>query len=477
MRKLERHLLRLASVLIVLGLSSDLLLGSAGERRWWGPALGAMLALLWAFTAWVLRRRRFQGDELLLPLVALLSGVGIVFLFHFQPALAWRQAIWLALGLAFFLLLTLALPTPARLEPYCYLSGAGAVLLLALTVLFGKSVGGARSWLEVGPLTFEPSELSKILLVIFLAGYLARAGENLVSRDLQLGGRLLPRPNWTYFGPALLVWGGSLLLLALQKDIGAAVLALAVFLLMVYAASGEKSLLLFGLFWSAAALAGAAAAFPHVRLRFLVWLHPWRSAAEGGYQVLQGLFALGTGGLWGTGLGQGHPDLIPAVATDLILAGIGEELGLAGSAAVLLALWLLLSRGLLIARRARDRFDQLLALGFTAVLAVQAFAITGGVVRLWPLTGVPFPFVSYGGSALISNLILVGLLAKVDAEKATSPPGQSIPLRTLAHLWTGSTAAVLLALLALVWWQLITGPSLAQDPRNPRTARQPNPKA
>lgn len=472
MRKLERHFLRWTSVLTIIGLSVDLFLGSTGEERWWGPALGAMLASLWAITAWILRRKHFQGDELLLPLVALLSGIGIVFLFHFQPALAWRQAMWLTLGLVFFLLLTLALPSSAWLESYCYLSGAGAFLLLALTLLFGKSIGGARSWLEVGPLTFEPSELSKILLVVFLAGYLARTGGNLVNRDLQVWGRLLPRPNWTYLGPALLVWGGSLLLLALQKDIGAAVLALAVFLIMVYIASGERALLLFGLFCSAAALAGAALIFPHVRLRFSVWLHPWRSATEGGYQLLQGLFALGTGGLWGTGLGHGQPEVIPAVATDLVLAGIGEELGLAGSAAVLLALWLLLGRGLIIARRARDRFDQLLALGFTAVLAVQAFAITGGVVRLLPLTGVPFPFVSYGGSALVSNLILIGLLAKVDAEGGTALPDRPLPERALVYLWTGITAAFSVALLALAWWQLMAGPGLAQDPRNPRVARR-----
>lgn len=366
--------------------------------------------------AWfVARRVGGRADPVLLPATALLSSLGFAVIWRLTPDLAVEQATWLLVGLAAFVLTLVLVRDDRMLDGYTYTIGLAGSILLLLPIVpgIGRVINGARLWVALGPISFQPAEFGKLLVVVFLASYLADKRELLASAK----GRFeLPRVK--DLGPLMIAWAASLAILFLEKDLGASLLYFAVFVVMLWVASGRAGYLIVGLVLFAAGAVAGYLLFSHVQLRVDYWLHaldPNKAYALGYGQIAQGQFALASGGLVGTGLGQGSPTLIPYAPTDFIFAAIGEELGLLGTAGVLLVYLSLIGRSLRIGIERTDAFGKLLATGLTTIVAVQTFVIVGGVTRLIPLTGITLPFVSYGGSSLIANLVILALLIRVSA--------------------------------------------------------------
>lgn len=379
-----------------------------------------------------------EADPTLLPLAALLTGFGFMMISRLDRDLARVQAVWAAVGVGAFVA-TLALVRRVRtLERYRYTFLFIGVAALVLPVLpgIGQEINGARLWVKIGPLNFQPGEAAKVLLVIFFAAYLADKRELLSSGTRHLGRIALPDPK--YLGPLLLAWGASLLIMVRQKDLGSSLLFFAVFAAMLYIATERASYLVVGL---GLFLGGAAVAyqlFDHVRERVATWQDPWPVAQDEGFQLVQSMFALGSGGFSGTGLGLGNPTTIPNVTTDFVFSAIGEELGLIGGVAVIAAVLLMCGSGFRIAVQAHRPFAKLFAAGLTTIIGIQTFVIVGGVTRVIPLTGVTLPFVSYGGSSLVANFVIVALLLRISADNAAAPSAAAL----LEPMGAASDAAV-----------------------------------
>ncbi len=358
----------------------------------------------------VLRFGLPMADGLILPLAAGLTFLGLVMIERLDPRLALEQLLWICVAATAFILVVLFLRKYEALARYKYTLGIAALALLALPMFLGTEVNGAKLWLKIGPMSFQPSELAKVLLVIFLAAFFAEKHELLsISTHRVLG---IPVPEIKFFVPLLVMWGVCVLMMIFQKDLGSSLLFFGIFICMLYVATARKTYVLVG---AAMFLLGAFLcylAFAHVQVRVETWLNPFNPATiqKESYQISQSLFALSSGGISGSGLGLGYPNFIPSVTTDFIFSAVGEELGLTGAVAVVLMYVLLVARGMKVALAHRDDFGKLLAVGLTSVIALQAFIIMGGVTRLIPLTGITLPFVSYGGSSLLANFILLGLL-------------------------------------------------------------------
>ncbi len=412
-RGTERSLLVYVILFLWLGLAGLYAAGAVSEVK---PAvfLNLLVTLAFAGAHLLLEKWQVKGDLLLFPLTAMLSTAGLVMIYRLSPEFAGRQLIRLVGGLAVFVLTVKKLPAYNKLEDYKYIYIFTGLLLLLAAVIFGTEAGGARSWINIGLLRFQPSELVKIIMVIFLAGYLEEKKEILAAGTRNLLG--IPVPGLQYTGPLLVMWGFSLVLLIFQKDLGTALIFFGTFLTMVFIATGRWSYVAAGtlLFTLGAGLCYLL--FPHVQVRVAVWLNPWSDLTGKGYQIVQSLFAVGSGGVYGTGLGLGRPTLVPAVHTDFVYSAWSEETGLLGAIALLMIYCLIIYRGFRIALRAGSGFGTLLAAGLTSLLAVQTLVIVGGVIKLLPLTGITLPFVSYGGSSLVSSFILLGLLTKISAE-------------------------------------------------------------
>ena len=383
----------------------------------YGPLIAGGLLVAW-FAA---RKLAPRADPVLLPIAALLSGLGFAMIFRLDAALApearlaQEQVTWLLLGLGAFVLTLLLVRDDRQLDAFTYTIGLGGVALLLLPVVpgIGATINGASLWVRIGNLSFQPAEFGKVLVVIFLASYLASKRELLAQGVGRLG---IPRPK--DLGPVLLAWGMALAVLFLEKDLGASLLYFGVFIVMLWVATGRPAYVLLGIVLFGVGAYVAWLTFSHVQLRVDYWLRaldPDKVFQLGYGQVAQGWFGLASGGLVGAGLGRGSPDLIPLPATDLIFAAIGEELGFLGTASILLLYVTLFGRGLRIALERSDPFGKLLATGLTTIVALQAFVIVGGVTRLIPLTGVTLPFVSYGGSSLVANFVLLALLVRVSS--------------------------------------------------------------
>ena len=359
-----------------------------------------------------------QADPVLLPLAALLNGIGYVIISRLDPALARAQAGWTAAGVAALVLTLIFVRRVRTLERfrYTFLFLGVVALLLPLLPGLGKTINGARLWVGIGPLNFQPGEAAKVLLVIFFAAYLVDKRELLASGTRRIGRMMLPAVK--HLGPLLLAWGFSILIMVQQKDLGSSLLFFAVFAAMLYIATERAAYLLLGL---SLFLGGAFIAyqlFDHVQDRVSIWLNPWPEAEDKGFQIVQSMFAFGTGGFEGTGLGLGNPQQIPNAATDFVFSAIGEELGLLGTIAVLAAILLFVGSGFRIAVQADRPFPKLFAAGLVTIIGVQTFVIIGGVTRVIPLTGVTLPLVSYGGSSLIANFVIVGLLLRISDDNA-----------------------------------------------------------
>lgn len=398
-------------------------LASLGRTATIPPHTGAFLAIVLGLGLTAHIATRFlapDADPVVLPLVALLNGLGYVFIARLNYKLASLQSVWTALGVGAYIA-TLALVRRSRdLERYRYLLAlAGLGLMLApLAPVIGRTINGARLWIRLGAVSFQPVELAKIALAIFFASYFVEKRSVLSEPTLRVGDRLVPDPR--PMGPVLLAWGLSLVVMTAERDIGFSLLFFVMFIVMLWISTGRFAYLVVGavLFLIGAVL--AVHLFGHVHARIAIWLNPWPRRDASGYQIVQAQYALGTGGLAGSGLGLGRPQLIPVVASDFIFAAVGEELGLLGTSAIVFAFMLFVGAGLRTALRARSEFAGLLAAGFTAVIGFQAFFIMAGVVRLLPLTGVTLPFVAYGGSSLVANYILLALLQRISAESGPS---------------------------------------------------------
>jgi cell division protein FtsW (lipid II flippase) len=427
-RNVELSLLLLALILsvgayVVVGLVADnqVPAGTVGY--------GGTLAALFLGAHFVLRLRAPQADPVLLPSAALLNGLGLVMIrrldYTLDPdraAQAPAQAVWTTLGFVVFAAVIVLVRDHRQLERYPFtwlLLGAGLLLAPLLPVL-GREVNGARLWISFGGIQVQPAEAAKLALVIFFAAYLKEAKELLATATYRVGPLLLPEIK--YFLPLLMAWGVSLLVLLFEKDLGSSVLFFGIFIVLLYVATGRFSYVAAGLVLFGVGATFAYGFFAHVQVRVATWLDVWRYYGGRGFQLAQSLFALGTGGILGQGWNQGRPDFIPFASTDFIFAAFGEELGLVGTTAIVLVFLFMVFRGFRIALTADDEFGKLLATGLVAGLGLQVFVILGGVTRLIPLTGITLPFVSYGGSSLLSNYALIALLCRISADSAPPPP-------------------------------------------------------
>ncbi len=359
-----------------------------------------------------------HSDALLLPIVTLLTGLGLVMIYRLTynvegvEGLATTQALWILIGSGTMFFVVLFFRNLDRLFNYKYLLALAAVFLIASTFTpLGYEVNGARLWVGLGPFNFQPSEFARIALIIFFAGYLAETRDLLAATSRTFLGVQIPALK--YFGPVALVWAASLGLLIFEKDLGSSLLFFAVPLLMLYAATGRIAYVILGAFLFCAGSILTYRLFGHVQVRVQTWLNPWEDPDGTGFQILQSIFNIADGGLLGTGLGAGYAQTIPEVETDFVFSAIASELGLLGATAVLLAFLVFVYRGIKIALLAEDDASKLLAFGLTAMFAIQTLIIVGGVTKAIPLTGITLPFVSYGGSSVVGNFILTGLLLVV----------------------------------------------------------------
>jgi cell division protein FtsW (lipid II flippase) len=369
-----------------------------------------------------IRARLPDADPYLFPLAALLAAFGLVMIYRIDEELARRQAQWFVFALVLFVLTVVFLRDYRVLERYRYTIAAAGIALLFLPRLIGQQVNGAYLSVDLGPLEFQPAEFAKLAIIVFLASYLRD------TRDVLVQGRF-PRLSLKHFGPLLVVWGTAMLMLVFIRDLGSSLMFFGGFLALLYVATARISLVAVG----AALFIGGAAFFAnnvsHVRERVDIWLDPFapKVVDQEGYQVAQALYAQADGGLFGQGFGQALLELpngttiLPAPHTDLIYAVITDELGLFGASAIVLVYLLFAARGFKTALVADDGFSKLLAAGLTAVFALQVFVIVGGVTRVIPLTGVTLPFVSYGGSSVVANLVLLALLLTVSDRARREP--------------------------------------------------------
>lgn len=416
-RATERRLLILALV-IVIGAYALLGLADEGQIPSGTVLYGLALAGLAAVAHVAVMRLAPFADAIILPVAFLLNGLGLVFIRRLDLAhgtdLALAQTRWSVFGIGVFALALLVITDVRRLARYQYTAGLLTVVLLLLPLLpapIGREVGGARIWVALGPLNFQPGEIAKLALIVFLAGYLERNRAMLRVATNRVGPFLLP--SGRHIAPVMAAAVAAIgIQVVLQNDLGMSLLFFGALVALLYVGTGRLAYPAIGMGVFVAAAFVAYHTFAHVQPRFQIWLDPWQDVHGAGYQLAQSLFALGTGGLTGAGLGLGHPN-IPEAATDAIFAVIGEELGLLGGTAVLICFVIIVARTLKAALIAGDDIGTLMATGLATIFGLQVFLIVGGLTRLIPLTGITLPFVSYGGSSLVANYLLIALVLRI----------------------------------------------------------------
>jgi len=374
----------------------------------WLPWVLGGLALAWP----MVRPANVTRDDTLPALAVILSAIGLAVVARLEPGLAQRQVIWLAFSLVLAVAVGPAFERFRVLAAYKYIWILGSIVLFAALALFGQEVNGARLWIRFGGLQFEPVEIIKLFVVLFMASYLTETADVIArTRWWSL------RANAKYLGPLFLGWGISMGILVFERDLGMAMLLLATFVAMLYVATRRIDLVVgaSAVFFVGALL--AASHYAYVARRIAVWRDPFHDPLGAGYQAVQSLFSIAAGGLFGTGYGLGRPDYIPSVATDYVYAAYGEEWGAIGAIALLAVFLAVVLRALRVARRQPDLYAKLLATGLAAVFGFQIVIIVGGVLRIFPLTGITLPFVSYGGSSLVTNFLLVALVWAISSEQ------------------------------------------------------------
>ena len=397
--------------------------------------LAVPLGLFAAFAAAHIGVRIFApgADPAILPVVFTLSGIGITFVTRLQPDASLGQVIFLFLGVALMVGTLAVVKNLEVVKRYKYVLGIAGIILLVLPMFIGTEIYGSKLWIKIGGFQFQPGEFAKVLIVLFLAGYLAENRELLSISNRTVLGIKFPRLRLLY--PLFIVWGVCLLVVAFERDRGSALLFYTIFLIMLYVATGRVSYVIIGLALLAVGAFGMYQIMSHVQVRVAIWL----DAQNLGYQIVQSLFSLADGGLAGVGIGKGLADIIPVVASDMIFAAIGEEMGLLGGSAVLLLFMLFAVRGLTTAARAKSDLAAFSAAGLTAAISFQAFTIVGGVTKLIPLTGVTLPFMSQGGSSLLASFVIVALLLRAGDEatgRSTEIANTSTDLATAGYRTT-----------------------------------------
>lgn len=401
--------------------------------------LAVPLGLFAAFAAAHIGVRIFApgADPAILPVVFTLSGIGITFVTRLQPDASLGQVIFLFLGVALMVGTLAVVKNLEVIKRYKYVLGIAGIILLVLPMFIGTEIYGSKLWIKIGGFQFQPGEFAKVLIVLFLAGYLAENRELLSISNRTVLGIKFPRLRLLY--PLFIVWGVCLLVVAFERDLGSALLFYTIFLIMLYVATGRVSYVIIGLALLAVGAFGMYQIMSHVQVRVAIWLDPFSDAQNLGYQIVQSLFSLADGGLAGVGIGKGMADIIPVVASDMIFAAIGEEMGLLGGSTVLLLFMLFAVRGLTTAARAKSDLAAFSAAGLTAAISFQAFTIVGGVTKLIPLTGVTLPFMSQGGSSLLASFVIVGLLLRAGDEatgRSTEIANTSTDLATAGYRTT-----------------------------------------
>ncbi len=429
-RRAELQLLFLPAACAIIGLLI-LVTVRTGVARWGWQDMSVGLAVVVAFyiVSLLFSATGFAGDEILFPITAALASLGFLMIQRLGPAVApsahlgEKQLIYLVVALALMASIAIGMKRQhlRLLRDYKYSWALAGIVLTASVMVFGVEINGARLWFNLKFFYFQPAEILKIILVIFFAAYLSEKRE-LLNAPFVMG--RLRMPPLPYLLPMITLWGLSLMIVVVEKDLGQGLLIFGVFLAMLYLANGKIGYVLGGL---GAFCIGAYVLyriFPHVQVRVQIWLDPWSHGQGTGLQLVQSQYALASGGIFGSGLGLGDPTNIPLVQTDFVFSAIGEELGLLGTIALLIFYLFFVYRGIRIALDAVDDFSRYLAAGLTAVLGLQAFIIIGGTVGLFPLTGITLPFISYGGSSLLSNFIIVGMLLAISAMK----PGRAVAI-------------------------------------------------
>ena len=397
------------------------------DAVWYGVGMAVMALGMHA----VLRWRAPYADPVILPVVVAINGIGLAMIYRIDVAehtdYARKQLVWTALSLVLAAAVLVALRDHRTLRRYTYTAMVVALVLLVSPLVpgVGRDVNGAQIWVRIAGVGLQPAELAKIALAVFFAGYLVTSRDTLTLAGPRVLGVQLPRLR--DLGPIAVVWGTSLAVLVLQRDLGTSLLLFGLFVAMLYLATERVSWVLIGLLLFVVGAWAAAVAFPHVGARFDVWLHAldpaqYDKSPGGSWQLVQGLFGLANGGLFGTGWGQGRPDIVTFAQSDFIVTSLGEELGLTGLVAILLLYAVLTERGLRTAIGVRDGFGKLLAGGLAFVMAFQVFVVVGGVTRLIPLTGLTTPFLAYGGSSLLANWVIAALLLRVSDDARRPAP-------------------------------------------------------
>lgn len=419
-----REFLGIVWVVMLAGVGfSTLALAKRGGWDYFDLLVPALLLVFFMVTHLAVRLEASGADFSLLTTSFFLATIGLVLITSLDESRGASQLVWLAIGLGVMILSLAVLSDYQWLAKYKYLIGLTGLALLLAPIVLGVSRGGAKLWLSWGGYTFQPSEPAKLLLIIFFAAYLQEKKEVLAAKRRGLWGNIFPEAR--HVGPLVVIWAVSLAILVLERDLGSSLLFFTLFLVMLYAASGRASYIIIG---ALLFIVGAAAAyffFSHVHERVDLWLAPLPSDVSGKeYQLAQSLFVMADGGISGVGLGSGllgGKIAMPAVTTDFVFAAAAEQLGLAGTMAIITAYLFMVYRGIRIALSCRDDFGKLTAFGLAYAIGLQVFVIVGGVIKMVPLTGVTLPFVSYGGSSLISNFLLIGALMAISASSTREP--------------------------------------------------------
>lgn len=405
-----------AYALVGLGVEDTIPANVYGYAAWLA-ALGVILHII----VWIKAK---YADPVLVPIAVLLNGLGLAMIYRVDLGRdeylgsAMTQLVWMSLGVGLAIVVIFVVRDHRWLRRYTYVSGFAALVFLLLPLIpgIGKTINGARIWIGVGPLSFQPGEIAKILLAIFFAGYLVTYKDQLVAAGPKILGIRFPRLR--DFGPIVVAWVASVGVLVFERDLGTSLLFFGLFVAMLYVATSKVSWIILGLgFFSAGAVA-ATFLFSHVGQRVSGWLNAltaeeYNKTPGGSYQLVQGLFGMSNGGLIGTGFGEGRPNMVPYAESDFIYASFGEEIGLAGLFVILLCYLFIFQRGIRTAQQLRDGFGTLLATGLSFTIALQVFVVVGGVTRLIPLTGLTTPFLAQGGSSLIANWMIIALLLRI----------------------------------------------------------------
>ena len=405
-----------AYALVGLGVEDTIPANVYGYAAWLA-ALGVILHII----VWIKAK---YADPVLVPIAVLLNGLGLAMIYRVDLGRdeylgsAMTQLVWMSLGVGLAIVVIFVVRDHRWLRRYTYVSGFAALVFLLLPLIpgIGKTINGARIWIGVGPLSFQPGEIAKILLAIFFAGYLVTYKDQLVAAGPKILGIRFPRLR--DFGPIVVAWVASVGVLVFERDLGTSLLFFGLFVAMLYVATSKVSWIILGLgFFSAGAVA-ATFLFSHVGQRVSGWLNAltaeeYNKSPGGSYQLVQGLFGMSNGGLIGTGFGEGRPNMVPYAESDFIYASFGEEIGLAGLFVILLCYLFIFQRGIRTAQQLRDGFGTLLAAGLSFTIALQVFVVVGGVTRLIPLTGLTTPFLAQGGSSLIANWMIIALLLRI----------------------------------------------------------------